>query len=145
MIKTVTVPVINTRNASMATANPVRKFSMVIFLPKHSVSLPPRTNVMQAITSMAIVVVLTPPAVPPGEPPMNIRMQSSSLLSCVSPDCDTVKNPAVLVVTDWNMDAITFFPKLKSPIVSGLWYSSRNVAIVPIARRIRVVTIASFE
>ena len=57
---------------------------------------------------MANVVVLIPPAVPAGEPPMNISIHPRSLELSVSPDCDTDAKPAVRVVTDWNAEASTF-------------------------------------
>lgn len=50
--------------------------------------------------SIAIVVVLTPPAVPAGDPPMNISIQPKSFELSLKSPCGTVANPAVLVVTD---------------------------------------------
>ena len=59
----------------------------------------------------AIVVVFIPPAVEPGEPPINIRMiiryKPVSLIKVRF----IVLKPAVLGVTDWNKDA-----KIRSPI-----------------------------
>ena len=51
-------------------------------------------------TSTAIVVVLIPPAVPDGDPPINIKRQHTRAVDLFNPDCEMVQNPAVLVVTD---------------------------------------------
>ena len=50
------------------------------------------------------MVVLTPPAVDPGLPPINIRIVVRSLLLSVSAAVSTVLNPAVLAVTDPNSE-----------------------------------------
>ena len=71
-------------------------------------------------TSMANVVVLIPPAVPPGDPPMNINRHANTLDSVCSAAWDTVANPAVLVVTDWNNAAMIFSPGFRFPMVPGL-------------------------
>ena len=47
-------------------------------------------------------VVLTPPAVDPGLPPINIKISVSSLLPSVMAAGSTVLKPAVLAVTDAN-------------------------------------------
>ena len=49
---------------------------------------------------MATVVVLTPPAVPIGEPPMNMRTILTIAELSEKSACGIVSNPAVLVVTD---------------------------------------------
>ena len=48
----------------------------------------------------AIVIVFTPPAVPTGEPPMNIKMRDAIDAALVRFSCGTEANPAVLVVMD---------------------------------------------
>ena len=50
----------------------------------------------------AIVVVLIPPAVEPGLPPINIRTIVSILLASVKAPVSTELNPAVLAVTELN-------------------------------------------
>ena len=54
----------------------------------------------QSRTTM--VTVLTPPAVPTGEPPMNISISDTREELFVRFSCGTEAKPAVLVVTDWN-------------------------------------------
>ena len=51
-------------------------------------------------TRTAMVTVFMPPAVPTGEPPMNIRMIDTAAEAFVKFSCGTVAKPAVLVVTD---------------------------------------------
>ena len=68
----------------------------------------------------ATVVVLIPPAVPAGEPPMIISMLASSFEPFVRPDWDILANPAVLVVTDWKKAAWNFPAAFNVPIVAGL-------------------------
>ena len=114
---------------------PERTVSISTLLPKHSVSFCPFSTQSTVRKSIAAVVVLIPPAVPAGDPPINIRIHPSSLELSVSPDCDTDANPAVRVVTDWNADASTFSGTLRSPIVSGLLNSRRKYPNVP--KRIR--------
>ena len=71
----------------------------------------------------AKVTVLMPPAVPTGEPPMNIKsrviMQDGFVRFCWG----IVKKPAVLVVTDWKRQTVILSPKLKFLMVRGLLYS----------------------
>ena len=55
-----------------------------------------RTNTIRTTT----VVVLIPPAVDPGLPPMNIRIIVTSLLPSVNAPVSVVLNPAVLAVTE---------------------------------------------
>ena len=50
--------------------------------------------------STAMVTVLTPPAVPTGEPPMNMRNSEKTAEVLVRFCCGTEANPAVLVVMD---------------------------------------------
>ena len=117
-----------------------RMLSIASFRPKHSVSLCPLRTEMTVRATSAKVVVLIPPAVPAGEPPINIRIQPSSRELSVSPDWDTDANPAVRVVTDWNAEASTFSGTLKSAMVSGLLNSSRKYPSVPPRIRTAVMT-----
>ena len=98
--ETAIVPIIKIVKDISITEIPVRIFSSGILLPKHSVSLFPFTTVTAVRNNIAIVVVFTPPAVPAGEPPINIRRQEMNTDSSLRSPCGTVKNPAVLVVTD---------------------------------------------
>lgn len=59
-----------------------------------------RARVSRRITKA--VVVLTPPAVEAGLPPMNMSPISSISVGPLSALTDTVLNPAVRAVTDWN-------------------------------------------
>ena len=52
----------------------------------------------------AMVTVFIPPAVPTGEPPIIISTSEIAEDALVKFSCGTVAKPAVLVVTDWNMD-----------------------------------------
>ena len=64
--------------------------------------------------STAIVVVLIPPAVDPGLPPINIkRIIRNWLDSCMAVRSAVLK-PAVLVVTDWNRATSARFPMERS-------------------------------
>ena len=49
----------------------------------------------------AIVTVFIPPAVPTGEPPINIKMTDIAADAFVKFSCGIDANPAVLVVIDW--------------------------------------------
>ena len=50
--------------------------------------------------NMVTVTVFTPPAVPTGEPPINISNNDNVAEALVRCSCESVANPAVLVVTD---------------------------------------------
>ena len=71
----------------------IRRFRMVI--PSRLVMSAQKTS-----ASTAAVVVLTPPAVPPGLPPMNIQISEISTVELCSPPSSTELNPAVRSVTD---------------------------------------------
>ena len=62
--------------------------------------------------STAIVVVLRPPAVEPGEPPTSIRKIIIACDGRVNFVKSVVLKPAVLVVTDWNREASNLLPML---------------------------------
>ena len=63
---------------------------------------------------MATVVVRTPPAVPPGEPPISIRIIIICAVSGPMADIDTVLKPAVRVVTEWKK-ALSTRPPFSGP------------------------------
>ena len=65
---------------------PDRTTPISIHLPKHSVSRFPLRTDKTVNMSMAAVVVLIPPAVPAGEPPMNISIHPSRRELSVRPD-----------------------------------------------------------
>ena len=52
----------------------------------------------------ANVVVFIPPAVDPGDPPISINIVVIAIPTSVMDNWSTVLNPAVLGVTDWNME-----------------------------------------
>ena len=52
----------------------------------------------------AMVTVFIPPAVPTGEPPINIKIIDTAAEAFVRFSCGTEAKPAVLVVTDWKKD-----------------------------------------
>ena len=54
--------------------------------------------------STATVTVFIPPAVPTGEPPINIKTTDTAAEAFDKFSCGTEANPAVLVVTDWKKD-----------------------------------------
>ena len=60
-------------------------------------------------SSTASVLVLMPPAVEPGLPPMNIRMAERNLLPSVRAAVSTLLNPAVLGVTALKKQARNFW------------------------------------
>ena len=51
-------------------------------------------------SNTAMVTVFTPPAVPTGDPPININKSATKADALVKFSCGTLANPAVLVVTD---------------------------------------------
>ena len=100
---------------------------------------------MTARKIIANVVVLTPPAVPTGEPPVNIKNSVTITEGVVSPFCGIVTNPAVRVVTDWKQAASIFCPIVKLPIVSGLWYSNAKYKTAPAISKNAVITSTILE
>ena len=52
----------------------------------------------------AMVTVFIPPAVPTGEPPINIKKIDVAAEAFVKFSCGMVAKPAVLVVTDWKKE-----------------------------------------
>ena len=78
-----------------------------------------------------MVTVLMPPAVPTGEPPINISNKQRMAVAFVKCSCGIVANPAVLVVMDWKRDT-WILSKSDSPcIVKGLLYSRIKIASAP--------------
>ena len=72
-----------------------------ILLSNNEVCRRPVTEENAAATITTKVTVFIPPAVPTGEPPINMRTRLVSTEGSVNECCDTVANPAVLVVIDW--------------------------------------------
>ena len=60
----------------------------------------PRMVAHTLASSTAMTMVFTPPAVEPGEPPMNMRNMSANWLSPPSSPVGTVSKPAVRAVTE---------------------------------------------
>ena len=81
--------------------------------------------------STAMVTVFTPPAVPTGEPPINISSNDTNEDASVRFCCGTVAKPAVLVVMDWNMLTCILSNREYPPIVSGLLYSKIKNTMPP--------------
>ena len=135
------IPVNSTRNVISAMVMPDLVDSVSILRSKHSVSLRFLSTQRTVRTSIAAVVVLIPPAVPAGEPPTNIRIHPISLELSSSPACDTVAYPAVLVVTDWNIDAMIFWNTFISFIVAGFSNSIIKKHSVPKRIKLIVMTI----
>ncbi len=71
----------------------------ILFLNK-MVSLEPLICDKTAINIIPKVVTLTPPAVEPGEPPINIRKTENTFEISLSPPRFNVEKPAVLVLTE---------------------------------------------
>ena len=71
----------------------------IVLLNKDTSSLPFMVQNADT-TSTAIVTVFTPPAVPTGEPPINIRSIATTEVAFVRFSCGRVAKPAVRVVTD---------------------------------------------
>ena len=61
----------------------------------------PRIVAMDVANKTTTVTVLIPPAVPMGEPPINISIRHVIADALVRYSCGIVANPAVLVVIDW--------------------------------------------
>ena len=68
-------------------------------------------------TARKIVTVLTPPAVPIGEPPINISMYDITQEKSVMFSCGKEQKPAVLRVTDSKKLFITLSSRGMSPMV----------------------------
>ena len=128
----------------MQTDNAVRTIFIGIQRLKHSVSSWPARIEPQLSSTTATVTVFTPPAVPTGEPPIYIKKQLNSLETSLSWSCGTVKNPAVLVVTDWKNDAISFWKKPIDPNVFGLLYSTMKKNKVPPNNKLIVIKSTNF-
>lgn len=71
------------------------------FLWNKVTSFLPRTVAMVVANKTTMVTVLIPPAVPTGEPPINIKIIQMIDDAFVRFSCGRVAKPAVLVVIDW--------------------------------------------
>ena len=80
---------------------------------------------------MTNVTVLIPPAVPAGEPPININIDINNFVESCNAAISTEAKPAVLVVVDWKKLARTLSPNDNEPIVPGLLYSKSKITSVP--------------
>ena len=115
---------------------------LVIVLPKKETSLQLRTVAYAVAAKTAKVTVLIPPAVPTGEPPMNIKIIETSEAEFVKFSCGIVAKPAVLVVTDWKNDACILWKSDIFPMVSGLLNSKIKTKTAPESISTAVVEIA---
>ena len=107
-------------------------------LPNTFTAVSPRTSVTMMKKSTANVVILMPPAVPAGPPPMNIKMSITNQLVESIAAISMLLNPAVLVCTDWVKAARMRPGTSNPPSVRGLFHSSTAIATVP-ARRSTIV------
>ena len=92
---------------------------------------------------MAKVVVLIPPAVPPGDPPINIRIIIENKLADFIEAMFNVANPAVRVVTDWKSEAMILSKKLKLPILLILLNSNKKIKSAPPRIKLIVIEMAN--
>ena len=92
--------------------------------------------------STATVTVLMPPAVPTGEPPMNMSSRQRTDDPLVRFSWGTVAKPAVRVVMLWKKETCNLSKRLSSPMVRGLPYSSRKIRSPPPKISTRVVEMA---
>ena len=93
-------------------------------------------------TTSANVVVLIPPAAPPGDPPINIVPIKNSNEKGFTNSKSIVAKPAVLIVTVWKKEVNTFSPNVKFPIELGLFHSTAKKTRVPTTINPKVILIA---
>ena len=113
-------PLIKNKTKYISTiAMAVRIMPSPILLPKHSTcSL--RLNTATAVNNnTASVEVFKPPAVDPGDPPINIQMIIRDCPPSLIMFKSVVLNPAVRRVTDWKRDGNILCP-------AGRWLYSRK-------------------
>ena len=123
-----------------ATAIDFLDISPVIVLLNKTISFLFFIDVNAVATTNTIVTVLIPPAVPTGDPPININTIHNNADALVKFSWGTVAKPAVLVVIDWKKETWILSYKLKFPIVKGLLYSKQNINIAPINIKNAVAT-----
>ncbi len=107
-------------------------------------SLPLITEITVNII-IARVVVLIPPAVDPGDPPINIYI---IVITFPDPDIAVVEillNPAVLGVTAEKYELTSLSPKLILDIVPGLLHSATKKSTVPITIKETDIVITTLE
>ena len=92
------------RKETDVTAADLRIASLGMLLPKREVTFFCETDESAEENSTVMVTVLMPPAVPAGDPPINIRSRQTKAPALERFCCGMVANPAVRVVTDWNSD-----------------------------------------
>ena len=84
---------------------------------KITTSSRPRISDQIAAKITAIVVVLIPPPVEAGEPPINIKNIINNKLGSVNEPISSIENPDVLAIEAMNVLTITLSNKPKSPKV----------------------------
>ena len=107
-----------------------------------TVSLPRIRDHKNSISTITVIV-LTPPAVEPEEPPMNISTMVTPFPPSVSPAWSKEAKPAVRVVTDWKKALSIFSPKDMDPKVWGLFHSSKAKASIPPTNSVTVASSTS--
>ncbi len=103
----------------------------------------PRSVEPTVTSSTTRVVVFIPPAVEPGQPPINISATESTFVKLPCAPMSTDANPAVLVFTDWNSAVFSFAGKLSPSMVRP--HSIRRKPSVPAARRAQVARRHTWE
>ena len=92
-----------------------------------------------------MVVVLIPPPVDAGDAPINIKIIIKNKVLSLNKVKSIVLYPAVLSVTDWNIEDKTFSFILRLPKVPLLLNSFINIKNIPMAISIPVVLITILE
>ena len=95
--------------------------------------------------STAIVVVLMPPAVEPGLPPMNIKTIASMPPAPERVPEETVLKPAVRGHIDITRAARILVPTLWLPMLAGLFHSKAINSAQPAMMRLAVVVKTTLE
>ena len=110
------------------------------FLLNKVTSFLPRTVAIVVAIKTTMVTVLIPPAVPTGEPPINIKIRQMIDDAFVRFSCGRVEKPAVLVVIDWKNAICILSKKLWFFSVKGLLYSQARIDMPPIKIKAKVET-----
>ena len=90
-----TIPPANKVNASNTVVVSILRF-------RKDTSVLPRNTLKMVATKTTMVVVLIPPAVEPGEPPINIKQMSINFVTECSAAGSIAEKPAVRELADWN-------------------------------------------
>ena len=100
---TTSIPIATTASASRTSQSGTSR------LKNSTRPVPLNMDLIEA-SARPTVTVLTPPAVPPGDPPMNIRAASMKSVGSASEAVRTVLNPAVRAVTEPKYEVSSLAP-----------------------------------